>query len=74
MENLQLTQEELLEMVSSIQKACNDAIVEGNLNNEYTLKQKESHELHWTGVSQGVEVLYKNILLTIKYKNLAVSE
>ena len=74
MKNLQLTQQELMEMVSELQSNCEGFINEKNADNRCSDLEKKSHELYWVGVSHGAKVLYDEILQTIKYKNLAVSE
>jgi hypothetical protein len=74
MDNLQLTQEELTQLLSEIKEDCISAINERNADNEYSNQEKKMHQYHWMGVNIGAELLCKKILLTIKYKNLAVSE
>jgi hypothetical protein len=73
MENLQLTEQELRQILSEIKQDCISAINERNADNEYSKQEKKTHQYHWMGVSIGAEILCKHILLTIKYKNLAES-
>jgi hypothetical protein len=73
MRNLQLTEQELTELFYSIREACFSAILERNADPEYSIEEKQLHEQHFRGVYIGAEVLWKDILNTIKYKNLVES-
>ena len=61
---INLTQQELTELFSEFKESCLDAE-----KDSHTISEKE----HWKSVSIGVEILYKSILNTVKYKNLAES-
>ena len=74
MNNLQLTEQELTQLLLEIKEDCSLIINERNTDNEYTIEEKQWKEQHWRGVSIGAEVLFKNILNTIKYKLLVESE
>ena len=74
MNNLQLTEQELTQLLLEIKEDCSLIINERNTDNEYTIEEKQWNEQHWRGVSIGAEVLFKNILNTIKYKLLVESE
>ena len=71
---MKITEQELTELLSEIKEACILAINERNADNEYSNKEKKIHQYHWMGVNIGAELLCKNILNTIKYKNLVESE
>jgi hypothetical protein len=70
---MKITEQELTQLLSEIKEDCNLLINERNTDNEYTIEEKQWNEQHWRGVSIGAEVLFKNILNTIKYKKLVES-
>jgi hypothetical protein len=74
MDKINLTRTELTELFSEIQKFSLDEINEHNSDDNYSIEEKRWNEQYMRGLSHGAELLAKNILSTIKYKNLVESK
>jgi len=70
---LNITEQELTELLSEIEKGC-ESYIQEYYSGKYTDEEIVYGEQHWRGVKVGAQLLCKDILNTIKYKNLVGSE